>query len=313
MQTTSSPLSTKGGGGGSSASFRPRDPEVSFTTFRGESPCSFRFDSDNDTLTRAQRRGSNQHHPHPYQHPHSNPRASPLSLSSSHPLQPHARSLHSLAGGSSGSSRPLLPSYSGRDSASSDEAQGHSSLGRRTGVGPRRAITPGADLARHGYAPSLGLSSSTPSHEHLRGGPRYGENPDHHGRTPAGLSTFAGGNHYADRDSVAAAPPVEVRGRNILGPPSSVSSSASRLQVPEYVNAYSDLDSGDDSRLEPGEDDLLLPPYPEALEEREEEGDEEDLRRGNVSERSALNFVPGLTNLSRTSEDSFRTRRSSEV
>ena len=90
--------------------------------------------------------------------------------------------------------------------------------------------------------------------------------------------------------------------------------SSRRGQGPDYVNAYSDLDSGDDSRLggdqEPTEDDYLLPPYPEfeAVEELEE--GEVGVE---VSERSALNFVSGLTNTSRSSEDSYRARRSSEV
>ena len=90
---------------------------------------------------------------------------------------------------------------------------------------------------------------------------------------------------------------------------------SSRRHVPDYVNAYSDFDSGDDTRLggdlEPTEDDHLLPPYPEfeVVEEVEEGGEGE----GEVSERSALNFVPGMTNASRSSDDSYRARRSSEV
>ena len=90
------------------------------------------------------------------------------------------------------------------------------------------------------------------------------------------------------------------------------------MPVPDYINAYSDMDSGDDARYgdeheaEPSEGDRLLPPYPAVLEERE--GEEEWVDgEVNVSERSALNFVPGITNLSRTSEDSYRARRSSEV
>jgi hypothetical protein len=84
--------------------------------------------------------------------------------------------------------------------------------------------------------------------------------------------------------------------------------------VPDYVNAYSD------TRHEPSEDERLLPAYPPALlEEREGEeenvdGEEEEMEVGNVSERSALNFVPGLTNLSgRSHDDSYRAKRSSEV
>nr|KAG5694035.1 hypothetical protein BaRGS_025614 [Batillaria attramentaria] len=87
-----------------------------------------------------------------------------------------------------------------------------------------------------------------------------------------------------------------------------------RRHVPDYVNAYSDLDSGDDTRNggegEPTEDDFLLPPYPAVL----EEGDGEEAE-GEVSERSALNFVPGLTNLSRSTnhDDSYVVRHQSEV
>jgi hypothetical protein len=112
-------------------------------------------------------------------------------------------------------------------------------------------------------------------------------------------------------------PHVEFRGRNHLG-----SDPRAHLHVPDYVNAYSDLDSGDDTRNEPSEDERLLPAYPPALLEEEREGEEEnvdgeeeeEMGVGNVSERSALNFVPGLTNLSgRSHDDSYRAKRSSEV
>ena len=307
MLTTSSPLPYKGGhhhhngnNNNNNTSFRSRDPEVSFTTFRGESPCSFRFDSDNDTLTRGHRQG--------------NPRASPLPLSSSHHLQPHARSLHSVVGAASPAVFRPLPAY-GVDSASSDEAN---SLGRRGTGAARRAITPGADISRCGYVPAFSFSSSTANHEQyggVGGGGHYGNGgldlDDKAGRTFSGTSTFtsappaSGEGAYPGYGSNTV-PPIEFRGRNNLGMPSA------RRQVPDYVNAYSDLDSGDDTRLggdlEPTEDDYLLPPYPEfeAVEEVEE-------GEGEVSERSALNFVPGVTNTSRGSDDSYRARRSSEV
>ncbi|KAK7097347.1 hypothetical protein V1264_004339 [Littorina saxatilis] len=303
--------SNNGSGGGT---FRPRDPEVSFTTFRGESPCSFRFDSDNDTLTRGHRQGNAS-------------RTSPLPLSSSHHLQPHARSLHSVAGSAtpSGHFRPVPPYY-GMDSASSDEA---TSLGRRnaSAAAARRAVTPSADLSsRHGYNPVFNFSTTTPyRHEHygVRGEGGGGVYPDaeRSGRTLPGTSTFTSPPPYGHPPEYGAhrhtntVPPVEFRGRNHMGGVHPVSSS--RHPVPDYVNAYSDLDSGDDMKLEPTEDDFLLPPYPqfEVVEEGEEgelvDGEEEE--EVEVSERSALNFVPGVTNVSRTSDDSYRARRSSEV
>lgn len=287
-----------------SSSYRPRDTEVSFSTFRGESPCSFRFggDSDSDTLTKGHRHPSFNTSSLASNGGSSNAtvRASPVpSRVSSHP----ARSLQSVPGTTAPSTvvfRPPPPGYNAGDIAAEEGGLGRRS-GPSGGAGSgRRAVPPSADLPpRHGY-PLFQRASTPSSHERFasdRAGPYTDAAypPERRACPPPG-----------------SAPHVEFRGRNNLG----VDSASRRATVPDYVNAYSDLDSGDDSRyggdLEPGEGDYLLPPYPPLLEGEEELVDGEVDR--DVSERSALNFVPGITpNLSRTSEDSFRARRSSRV
>ncbi|XP_076447158.1 protocadherin-1-like [Babylonia areolata] len=304
LPATSSPLSTKGPNN-NNPSFRSRDPELSFTTFRGESPCSFRFDSDSDTLKRHQRGSvsgttTNNNNTNP-----SMARASPLPLTPKFPpfQSHHTFSLHYYDGGD----HHHHPHPHHPPSSSSDE-------GRRSCLSAlRRSITPGADNARYGFLPSLGLgssssSSSIPRHE-SQGGSHYGTGPDH----PASRT----GRIYTGSTFITAPPSthIEFRSRNNLGMSAAVGRGAT-----DYVNAYSDLDSGDDthqgSELEATENDYLLPQYPTLLEEREEE----EGREAEVSERSALNFVPGLsttttttTNTSRSSEDSYRNRRSSEL
>ncbi|KAL8562180.1 hypothetical protein ACOMHN_005165 [Nucella lapillus] len=299
---TSSPLPYKGGGShNANPPYRPRDPEVSFTTFRGDSPCSFRFDSDSDsTLTRPQRVNP---------HSGSNPRTSPLPVLSAQPQQPPGRSLHSGVAGSSAPSgvRPLHTNY-GAEPDSGDES---GSLGRKSTT-PRRAITPGADFSRYGsYGPTFHLAPSgvDPDSYGVRRDGEYGqrgggghphyETDGDYGRVrrtstdmPVFRSQTPSDRLYGGRSNTV--PPVDFRGRQTR-------------QTPDYVKSYSREDAGHGADTEPTEDQFLLPPYPEMLEE-EEEG-----REGELSERSALNFVPGLTNRSRTSSDSGRARRSSEV
>ncbi|XP_076467992.1 protocadherin-1-like isoform X2 [Babylonia areolata] len=288
---TSSPMPYKGSGSqaaNTNTSFRSRDPEVSFTTFRGDSPCSFRFDSDTDsTLTRPQRQAP----------PHSSgthPRTTP---------HPHTTSLHSLPGGGP---RSQPPSYSA-DPGSGDES---GSLGRR-GTTPRRALTPGADFAaRYGvHGPTFHLASSGPDGyggrregQYDRGG--AGGDGDYGGRvrrTSTDLPVFTSHPTNPDRPLYGArsstVPPVDFRGRQSRHPSEDYGSAA--------YGGPADRDHDGRPDVEPREDEFLLPPYPDLAEEEEEEGE--------VSERSALNFVPGVTNVSRSSTDSGRGRHSSQV
>lgn len=271
---------------------RPRDPDVSFTTFRGESPCSFRFDSDSDTLTRNPR--------------HGNPRSSPLPLSPSLHLQPHARSLNCVAGTGSPGVHRSIPF--GADSTSSDEAN---STGRKSSLA-RRAVTPSGDILYDRGERNYSLPTERPYGGGLGGGARFpngyvGSRSGAHGppafdpafslASAAALGAHPVHNHHAG-------PHVEFRGRNTYG-----NAAVPRRGVSDYVNTFADNDSDDETHVtagkEPTEVEYLLPPYPEVAEE--EEGED------HVTERSALNYTPGGKNQAHRKDGSYRSNWQSEV
>ena len=148
-----------------------------------------------------------------------------------------------------------------------------------------------------------------------RGGGEEGEegSSGSHTPTPNSNPALSGGGYERRSNTI---PPVEFRGRH------GFLTSPRQPLTPHYVNTHSDLDPqayyDPDPEHDPAEDEFLLPPYPEVREEwgpgEGVQEEEEEEREGEVTERSALNFVSGASDPQGSAVDqTFIDRRSSQV
>lgn len=282
----------------------PRKSERTFTTFRGESPSSFKFDSDSDTLTHSKR-------------PRAEPAlaredftgdASNTSTLSNTPvrsesltrgqLQPqYTAAIHSpnvgsngySSGGEGGSSRqprriPLLSLMSPpltchqyeSETDQSDAGSNSNSLSRSNRV-PRLPFNLGIEFSHHAYGSSnrnsIGplTNNSTHPHDGLPADYRSGLSNHYTNNNPSanGLhynSTF--NNNYPNNLSSFAVPDTRVTHRYDQAVRETDDSRPDQRVTRRYDNVISEID---DSRPVSMEEDFLLPPYPEINEDEDED------------------------------------------